>query len=111
MSEEEPNYREKRWSKYFDEIDAQIVQLALMCEVKLIEPGVIERVLNNDATVCGKPKPTSFAKLRGLLMMHYSSQAKAMVALGEEEALRVVSQTLDRLRDRFGARLGGSTNR
>ncbi|RZU02614.1 hypothetical protein [Rivibacter subsaxonicus] len=108
MSDEGHDHIEKRWSKHFEEIDLQIVQLATMCDVKLLDPGVVERVLHNDSTVCGRNKPETFAKLRALLMMHYSSQAKAVVALGEEDALRVVSDTLDRLRERIGGRLGGS---
>ncbi len=107
---DEPSYREKRWSKHFDEIDLQIAQLAVICDLKILEPGVIERVLDNDIGVCGKPKPDSFATLRALLTMHYSSQAKAMVALGPDEARALVQDTIDRLRERIGGRLGGEAS-
>ncbi|MCV2350510.1 hypothetical protein [Paucibacter sp. Y2R2-4] len=103
---DEPNYRTGRWALHFEEIDKEIATLAMMCEVPLIQPGVIERVLHGDILVCGKEKPASFGKLRGLLMMHYSDQAKAIEVLGPEQALAIVSQVVDRLRERFGDRLG-----
>jgi len=103
---DESNYRTGRWALHFEEIDKEIATLAMMCEVPLIKAGVIERVLHGDITVCGKEKLASFAKLRGLLMMHYSDQAKAIELLGPEQALAIVGQVVDRLRDRFGDRLG-----
>ena len=103
---ERANYRSGRWALHFEEIDKEITTLALMCEVPLIQPGVIERVLHGDIQVCGKEKPAAFGKLRGLLMMHYSDQAKAIEALGPEQALAIVQQVVERLRERFGDRLG-----
>ncbi|ALT77838.1 MULTISPECIES: hypothetical protein [unclassified Roseateles] len=101
-----PSYQTGRWSMHFEEIDQEIATLALMCEVPLLNPGVIERVLANEPAVCGKDKPASFAKLRGLLMMHYSDQNRAMVALGEEQAMAMINEVIERLRARFGDRLG-----
>ena len=110
MSDDAADYPTRRWSKYFDEIDTQIAQLSLMCDIRILDPGVIERVLANDSSVCGKNKPDTFAKLHGLLMMHYSSQQKAMVSLGQEEAMLVVQDTVTRLRERMGGRLGGPSS-
>lgn len=101
-----PSYEAGRWSMHFEEIDQEIATLALMCEVPLLNPGVIERVLANEPAVCGKDKPASFAKLRGLLMMHYSDQNRAMVAMGEEQAMVMITEVIERLRARFGDRLG-----
>ncbi|MCV2371041.1 hypothetical protein [Roseateles oligotrophus] len=102
----EPDYRSGRWAMHFEEIDKEIVTLALMCELPLATPGALERVLHGDIGVCGKEKPAAFGKLRGLLMLHYSDQAKAIEALGPEQALALVGQVVDRLRERFGDRLG-----
>jgi hypothetical protein len=103
---EEFNYREARWTKHFDEIDREIAQLAALCQVPLLDPGVIERVLHNDTLVCGKQNERAFAKLRSLLMMHYSVRDRALVALGEAETLRIVAGIVERLRERYGDRLG-----
>jgi hypothetical protein len=103
---EEFNYREARWTKHFDEIDREIAQLATLCKVPLLDPGVIERVLHNDTLVCGTQNKRAFDKLRSLLMMHYSVRDRALVALGEEETLRIVAGIVERLRARYGDRLG-----
>jgi len=105
---DEPSYLDQRWSKYFEEIDLQIAQLAVMCDIKVLDPGVAERILHNDTTVCGKDKPETFQKLRALLMMHYSSQEKAMVSLGADEALKLVRETVERLRQRVAGNAAGS---
>ena len=105
MTKEE-SYVTRRWTKQLDEIDREIGKLALLCDVPILDPGIIERVLDNDATVCGKPNPTTFATMRNLLMMHYSVRSKAVVALGPEEARQMVEQIVARLRARFGDRLG-----
>jgi len=67
---------------------------------------VIERVLHKDTLVCGTQNPRAFEKLRSLLMMHYSARDKALVALGEEETLRIVGDIVARLRERIGDKLG-----
>jgi hypothetical protein len=103
---EEFNYREARWTKHFDEIDREIAQLASLCKVPLLDPGVIERVLHNDSLVCGTQNKRAFDKLRSLLMMHYSVRDRALVALGEEETLKIVAGIVERLRERYGDRLG-----
>jgi hypothetical protein len=105
--EQAPGYRHKRWEKHLQEIDMEIAQLAVMCRVPLLDPGVIERVLRKDSLVCGKDNPRAFDKLRSLLMMHYSVREKAMVALGEAETLAMVGDIVERLRERIGDKLGG----
>ena len=103
---EEDNYREARWTKHFDEIDREIAQLADVCRIRLLDPGVIERVLHNDTLVCGKQNQRAFDKLRSLLMMHYSVRDRALVALGEEETMKIVAGIVERLHARYGDRLG-----
>lgn len=100
------DYVTQRWGKYFEEIDREIATLSAVLELRILDPGVIERVLKNDTTVCGRPQAAAFEKLRGLLTMHFSSRAKAIEALGTEDALRIVHQTVARLRARMGDTLG-----
>ena len=59
-----------------------------ICQVRLLDPGAIERVLKNDATVCGAPNAPVFSKLRSLLMMHYAIRDKAIAALGGQPRRR-----------------------
>ena len=104
---EQPNYRHVRWMKHFDEIDREIAQLASVCKISILDPGVIERVLHKDTLVCGTQNPPAFEKLRSLLMMHYSVRDRAVVALGEKETLLIMAEIVQRLRRRYGERLGG----
>ena len=100
-------YRHARWLNHFEEIDREIAQLAVVCQIPLLDPGVIERVLHKDALVCGRKNARAFDKLRSLLMMHYSVREKAVVALGEAETLLIRDEIVERLRSRFGDKLGG----
>jgi hypothetical protein len=106
MTDDDPSYGTKRWTKHFEDIDLQIARLAVMLDLQILDPGVIERVLHNDATVCGKDKPKAFAELRALLMLHASDQVKAMQVLGPVETQNLVREIVDRLRARIGERLG-----
>jgi hypothetical protein len=61
---DEQPYRQARWTKHFDKIDREIAQLASVCKVRIHDPGVIERVLHEDALVCGTQNLRAFEKLR-----------------------------------------------
>ena len=106
MTDEQPGYRHERWYKHFEGIDFEIGQLASVCQIQLLDPGVIERVLHNDTLVCGNHNQRAFDKLRQLLMMHYSVRDKAVVALGQAETMQIIGEIVERLRTRFGYRLG-----
>ena len=103
---DEPTYHHQRWSKHFEEIDKEIARHALTCKVPLLDPGVIQRVLQNDTSVCGSPNQRAFDKMRSLLMMHYSVREKAVVAIGQEETMQILDELMERLRHRVGDKLG-----
>jgi hypothetical protein len=63
-------------------------------------------VLKKDALVCGSQNLRAFDKLRSLLMMHYSVRDRAVIALGEQETMLMMNDIVDRLRSRYGDRLG-----
>jgi hypothetical protein len=96
------------WAKKFDDIDHEIGRLAMICNVRILDPGVIERVLHNDASVCGTQNKLAFDKLRALLMMHYSVRDDALDALGEEKTRVLVETIVRSLRARIGERLGNA---
>ena len=107
MTDKQPSYHTARWTKHFDEIDREIAQLAAICQVPILDPGVIERVLHKDTLVCGSQNPRAFDKLRSLLMLHYNVRTRAVEALGEEETVAILDELVERLRSRFGGKLGG----
>lgn len=100
----QPNYRLQRWSKHFDEIDREIGQLADLCKIRLLDPGVIERVLHKDTFVCGTQNARAFDKLRSLLMMHYTVRADAVEHLGNDDTAALVEEIVNNLRERIGLR-------
>ena len=102
------DYVQLRWIKQFEQLDNQILEEAALCQVRLLDPGVIERVLQNDKLVCGADNPAAFDKMRSLAMIHYSLWDKAVVALGQEGAVRIMTEVRDRLRARYGDSMGGT---
>ena len=95
-------HRNSRWYKHMAEIDREIAMHAVNCKVPILDPGVIERVLHNDSSVCATQTPASFAKLRSLLMRHYSVRDRAVVALGQAETIAMVGEIVERLRAQVG---------
>jgi hypothetical protein len=99
---EDTSYSHARWAKQFDEITGEIAKYASICRVNLLEKGIIQRVLNDDATVCGAQNESAFKKMRSLLMLHYSVRQKAVAALGPQETLKIVDEIVARLRTKLG---------
>lgn len=96
------------WAKSLDDVDREIARLATICNVRILDEGVIERVLKNDDSVCGTKNPVAFGKLRTTLMMHYHVRDQAVGALGAAQAKMLVETIVASLRERIGERLGGS---
>ena len=97
------------WGKNLEEIDREVARLAAMCQVRLLDPGVIKRVLDNDATVCGTSNKPAFDKLRQALMMHYHVRGKAVGAIGEAATQEVIAEIVANIQKRLGRTLGGNT--
>jgi len=94
-----------QWERHFEVIADELLHLAIACGVRLREPGVIERVLRNDASVCGRKNERSFRKMRNLLVAYYDSLGKAVDRIGPEETkkiIEVITEQKKRLRDSGG---------
>ena len=97
------------WAKNLGDVDREVARLASICRVRLLDPNVIERVLHNDASVCGTQNRAAFDKPRSALMMHYHVRNKAVEAMGEEVTAKVIAEVVANLRKRFGKELGGDS--
>ena len=84
-----------------DAIDTEIGRLALLCDVRILEPGVVERVVRNDASVCGTSNPVAFRKLKGMLALHFRVRELVADAHGQLPASCIEQHVIDRLRARF----------
>lgn len=88
-------------------VDAEIARQAFVCDIRILDPGVIERVIAGDESVCGRTSAEAFRKLRGLVAMHYSLTDDSINALGPEASAEILDGIRERLRKRF--ELGGSS--
>lgn len=98
--------REEFWGYQLDAVMGEIVREASICQVRLLDPGVIEAVLHNNPSVCGKENPAAFKKLRDLLMMGFVVREKAVERVGALEAEAMLQAIRERLLARFGGSLG-----
>ncbi len=103
MSEERKNV----WTHQIDDVMLEISRQAALCKIKLLDPGVIEAVMHNNDSICGSNNPRAFTKLRNALMMGFVVREKAYDQLGPIEADELISSIREKLKERFGGKLGG----
>jgi len=85
------------WAKNLEELDREIARLAVLCRVRILESGVVERVLRNDASVCGATNPPAFEKLHNLLVMHFLVRKRSVEAVGQVQTAQIEQDVIDRL--------------
>ena len=109
MSEKPSDLGGGWWGKNLEDIDREVARLATICKVRLLDPGVIQRVLDKDASVCGTTNAAAFDKLRQALMMHYHVRTKAVGAIGEAATQDAIAEIVANIQKRLGKQLGGNT--
>lgn len=97
MSEAKDPVYHALWSEDLEEVDREIARLALLCQVRLLEPGVISRVLHRDASVCGTHNPLAFRMLRDMLMLHLGIREKVADSFGQKQAAGIEDEIIERL--------------
>ena len=89
----------KQWHEMqIGNVDHEIARLATICNLRILDPGIIERMIAGDETVCGRKSSMAFRKLRGLVAMHYALTDDSIRALGPDESAKI----LDVIRARLG---------
>jgi hypothetical protein len=106
MSAERDHLEIAWWAKNIDEIDREIGRLCVLCQVRILDPGVIERVLKKDASVCGTSNPIAFAKLHDMLMLYFGIRTKSVEAVGQVQTEQIEAHAVEQLRSRFADLLG-----
>jgi hypothetical protein len=94
------------WAKNIDELDREIGRLCALCQVRILDPGVIERVLRKDASVCGTSNPLAFAKLHDMLMFYFAIRKESVEALGQVQTAQIEAHVVEQLRRRFADLVG-----
>ena len=108
MADRKIDFGSAWYARSLDDVDREIARLATICNVRILDPGIIERILKNDESVCGSRNPRGFTKLRQSLMMHYQIREQAVKQLGEAGTRELVEAIVAKLRESIGERLGGS---
>jgi len=94
------------WAKNIDELDREIARLCLLCQVRILDRGVIERVLRNDDSVCEQANPIAFAKLHNMLMLYFAIRKKSVDGVGQTQTEQIEAHAVEQLRNRFADLLG-----
>jgi hypothetical protein len=95
------------WADNLEEVDREIARLATICQVRILEPTVIQRVLQRDTSVCGTQNPAGFGKLHDLLMLHLAIREKSADSFGQAQAAAIEDFILERLKKSFPELLAG----
>jgi hypothetical protein len=101
MSEPKDPVYSVLWTEDLEEVDREIARLATICQVRILEPTVIRRVLQKDASVCGTQNPEGFAKLHDLLMVHLAVRQKLADSFGQAQTAAIEDYVIERLRKSF----------
>ena len=89
------------WGKNLYQLDREIARFALICRVRILDPGVIERVLQRDTGVCGTDNPVAFTKLHAMLMLHFVIREKSAGMVGQVQTAMIEAEIMDRLKATF----------
>ncbi len=96
------------WQRHLDGIANELLRLSIACDVRLRDPGVVERILKDDSTVCGRKNPEAFRKLRNLVMATYDSLGKSIDRIGPEDTKMITDAIAARIaQDRDGGSQAG----
>lgn len=101
MESHEHSYRVEWWERNLEELDREVGRQALICRVRLFDPGVIDRVINGDDSVCAANNRIAFGKLRDLLRMHFMIRQKTAEELGQRRTRDIETYVIARLRRSF----------
>ena len=106
MTEQKNDLEIGWWAKNIDELDREIGRLCAICQVRILDPGIIERVLKKDASVCGTSNPIAFAKLHDMLMFYFAMRKESVDAVGQLQTAQIEAHVVEQLRTRFADLLG-----
>ena len=96
-----------RWQRQFSEVDREIMKMASICGVDVLDRAQIRRALENDSSVCSHANPVAFEKLHTLLKAHYLLRERAAGAIGEQGTQQAIEEAVVELVAKFNAARSG----
>jgi len=85
-------FKHDYWGRQIDTLAHEISKLAIVCDIELGKPGLAERILKNDDTVCRRKNPEAFRQLRQHLTALFSVEERAIERLGPEDTREILDQ-------------------
>lgn len=89
-----------QWSRHLEAIADELLHLSTACDVVLRDPGVIERIIKGDESVCGRKNEHGFRKLRALVMATYDSLGKSIERIGPAETKKITTAIAEHMEGR-----------
>lgn len=80
------------WGRQMDSIAHELSRLAIVCDIELGRPGLAERILKNDESVCGRHNPKVFRQIRQHLMALFTVEERAIERIGPEDTKEILDQ-------------------
>ena len=87
-----PKFKHVYWGRQIDAIAHEVSLLAFVCDIELDQPGLAERILRNDESVCGRSNPKVFRQLRQHLMALFTLEDRAIERLGPADTKEILDQ-------------------
>jgi hypothetical protein len=93
------------YSHTMSAVDEELARMAAICGIKLLDPGIAERVAAGDDSVCSQPNEVAWGKLQQLIKAHFILRERSLEDVGFAQTEAIAKQIRERFAGRFG--LGG----
>ena len=104
-------FKHTYWGRQIDNIARELSKLAIICDIELGRPGLAERILKNDDSVCGRKNPKAFRQIRQHLMALFTLEGRAIERLGPEDTREILGAAFDRGARECGPAAGAGDGR
>jgi hypothetical protein len=94
-------FRVVRWARSLEDVDREAMRLARLCGISMSDVAVVERVLQNEESICGTRNPAAFAKLREMVMLHFAIRQQSADAIGQSMTAAIETHVIERLKTSF----------
>ena len=85
-------FKHTYWGRQIENVAHELSRLAIACDIELGKPGLAERILKNDDSVCGRRHPKAFRQMRQHLMALFNVEAGAIERLGPDDTRQILDQ-------------------
>lgn len=85
-------FKHTYWGRQIENLAEELSKLAIACDIELGKPGLAERILKNDSTVCGRNNPKAFEQMRLHLSALFNVEKGAIDRLGPEDTKDILDQ-------------------